>query len=66
MLSVNYCSRVEGSSLKILLQRCRNLKCLMMQQTNLKDEHVMAAEWDKATALQVAYTCSYSLVKMAA
>ena len=25
----------------------------MMQQTNLKDEHVMAAEWDKATALQV-------------
>ena len=25
----------------------------MMQQTNLKDEYVMAAEWDKATALQV-------------
>ncbi len=25
----------------------------MMQQTNLKDEHDMAAEWDKATALQV-------------
>jgi len=25
----------------------------MLQQTNLKDEHVMAAEWDKATALQV-------------
>lgn len=38
----------------------------MMQQTNLKDEHVMAAEWDKATALQVAYTCSFFLVKMAA
>jgi hypothetical protein len=27
----------------------------MMQQTNLKDEYVMAAEWDKATALQVKY-----------
>jgi hypothetical protein len=25
----------------------------MMQQTNLKDEYVTAAEWDKATALQV-------------
>lgn len=52
VLCVNYCSRVQGQSLKILLQRCRNLKCLMMQQTNLQNEHVMAAEWDKATALQ--------------
>ena len=56
VLCVNFCSRVEGSSLKILLQRCRNLKCLLMQQTNLKDEYVMAAEWDKATALQVSQT----------
>jgi len=51
VLCVNYCSRVEGASLKILLQRCRNLKCLMMQQTNLKNDNVMAAEWDKATNL---------------
>lgn len=53
VLCVNYCSRVEGASLKILLQRCRNLKCLMMQQTNLKNDNVMAAEWDKATNLTV-------------
>merc|ERR1719412_3367472 len=52
VLCVNYCARVEGGSLKILLQRCRNLKCLMMQQTNLKSENVLAAEWDKATNLQ--------------
>lgn len=52
VLCVNYCSRVQGASLKILLQRCRNLKCLMMKQTNLKNEHVQAAEWEKATALQ--------------
>lgn len=24
----------------------------MLQQTNLKNEHVLAAEWDKATELQ--------------
>ena len=53
VLCVNYCARVEGGSLKILLQRCRNLKCLMMQQTNLKSDNVLAAEWDKATNLQV-------------
>ena len=53
VLCVNYCARVEGASLKILLQRCRNLKCLMMQQTNLKSDNVLAAEWDKATNLQV-------------
>jgi len=52
VLCVNYCARVEGASLKILLQRCRNLKCLMMQQTNLKNDNVLAAEWDKATNLQ--------------
>jgi len=52
VLCVNYCARVEGASLKILLQRCRNLKCLMMQQTNLKNDNMMAAEWDKATNLQ--------------
>lgn len=52
VLSVSYCSRVQGASLKILLSRCRNLKCLMLQQTNLQSEHVMAAEWEKADQLQ--------------
>lgn len=52
VLNVNYCSRVKGSSLKILLQRCKNLKCLLLQQTSLESEHVMAAEWDKVTNLQ--------------
>lgn len=52
VLCVNFCARVTGSSLKILLQRCKNLKCLMMQQTSLQNEHVMAAEWEKADNLQ--------------
>ena len=52
VLCVNYCSKVNGSSLKILLQRCKNLKCLMLQQTSLQNDHVMAAEWEKAENLQ--------------
>ena len=60
VLCVNYCARVQGSSLKILLSRCRNLKCLMLQQTNLQSEHVMAAEWEKADQLQVSTTSAIS------
>lgn len=52
VLCVNYCSKVTGTSLKILLQRCKNLKCLMLQQTSLQNEHVIAAEWEKAENLQ--------------
>ena len=52
VLNVCYCSRVRGASLKILLQRCKNLRCLLLNQTNLESEHVMAAEWEKAEQLQ--------------
>ena len=52
VLCVNYCARVTGTSLKILLQRCKNLRCLMLQQTSLQNEHVMAAEWEKCDNLQ--------------
>ncbi|KAK8749299.1 hypothetical protein OTU49_015781, partial [Cherax quadricarinatus] len=31
-MAVNFCSKVNGSSLKILLNRCKKLKCLLMQQ----------------------------------
>eukprot|EP00095_Tigriopus_kingsejongensis_P008392 maker-scaffold9_size846264-snap-gene-3.9 protein:Tk08392 transcript:maker-scaffold9_size846264-snap-gene-3.9-mRNA-1 annotation:"f-box lrr-repeat protein 2-like isoformx1" len=52
VLNVNYCEKVKGASLKILLQRCKNLKCLLMQQTTLDSQNVMAADWEKATCLQ--------------
>jgi len=52
VMSVNFCPKVQGSCIKILLQRCKHLTCLMLQQTGLVGEHVMAAEWDKATSLR--------------
>jgi len=52
VLCVNYCSKIQGASLKILIQRCKFLRCLMLQQTNLTDENVMAVEWDKAQNLR--------------
>lgn len=50
-LAINFCAKVTGSSLKILLSRCRKLKCLLMQHTGLLNEHVMGVEWEK-TCLQ--------------
>lgn len=38
--------------MKILLQRCKHLTCLLLQQTGLVGESVTQAEWDKAVALQ--------------
>ncbi|KAG1708486.1 putative F-box/LRR-repeat protein C02F5.7 [Nymphon striatum] len=46
-LAINYCNKVTGSSLKILLARCKRLKCLLMQQCGLLDQHVMAVDWEK-------------------
>nr|CAG4643855.1 EOG090X03ZI [Lepidurus arcticus] len=50
-LAVTYCAKFNGSSLKILFQRCRKLRCLLMQQTGLQSDHVMSVEWEK-TQLQ--------------
>merc|ERR1719361_2080465 len=52
VLCVSYCPKVQGTSLKILLQRCKHLTCLLLQQTGLVGEQVSLAEWDKAAALQ--------------
>ena len=30
-LALNYCLRVKGSTLKVLIQRCKKLKALLMQ-----------------------------------
>lgn len=43
--------QVSGSCLKILLQRCKHLTCLLLQQTGLQGEQVSQAEWDKAASL---------------
>ena len=52
VLCVNYCAKVQGSTLKILIQRCKYLRCLQLQQTNLTADNMTAVEWEKAAALQ--------------
>lgn len=55
-LGLNFCSKFTGSSLQILLQKCKRLTSLMMQQTNLQDEHVMNVDWDKTSLRELDIT----------
>ncbi|XP_050069592.1 F-box/LRR-repeat protein 7 isoform X1 [Anopheles maculipalpis] len=52
-LAVNYCNKVVGSTLKALLARSKQLKCLLMNGTSLKSEYVMQAEWDKCSVQEL-------------
>ncbi|CAG0891352.1 unnamed protein product [Darwinula stevensoni] len=57
-LAMNYCSKVTGSSLKLLLQRSRKLRCLLMQQTSLKSEYVMSVDWEKTNIQELDITAT--------
>lgn len=55
-LGLNFCSKFTGSSLQILFTKCKRLTSLMMQQTNLQDEHVLNVEWDKTVLSELDIT----------
>ncbi|KAJ1360408.1 hypothetical protein KIN20_019369 [Parelaphostrongylus tenuis] len=46
-LCVNYCTKVTGTCLKLVLQRCRKLKCLFLAHTKLDNSTIKAIEWEK-------------------
>ncbi|OWF55061.1 uncharacterized F-box/LRR-repeat protein C02F5.7-like isoform X1 [Mizuhopecten yessoensis] len=45
-VALNFCLRVKGSSFKVLLQRCKKLKTLLLQHTGVIDQHMIAAPWE--------------------
>lgn len=55
-LGLSFCSKFTGSSLPILIQKCKRLTSIMMQQTNLQDEHVMVVEWEKTSLKELDIT----------
>lgn len=57
-LAVNFCAKVTGSSLKILLNRCKRLKSLLMQQCNLQDEFVKDAPWEQSAVSELDITAN--------
>lgn len=46
-LCVNYCTKVTGSCLKLVLQRCKYLKSLFLAHAKLDDKVMQNIEWEK-------------------
>ncbi|CAF3761946.1 unnamed protein product [Adineta steineri] len=44
-LALNFCTQVTGTSFKNLMNRCRKLKCLLLQNTGIQSEPIMAVNW---------------------
>ncbi|CAF2073103.1 unnamed protein product, partial [Rotaria magnacalcarata] len=44
-LALNFCVRVKGKSFKTLMNRCRKLTCLLLQNTGIQDETMVAVNW---------------------
>ncbi|GAU92075.1 hypothetical protein RvY_04208-2 [Ramazzottius varieornatus] len=55
-LCIKFCTKYTGTSLKTLLQRCRKLSCLLMEQTGIKSEHFQDAEWEKSRVSELDIT----------
>ncbi|CAF0749524.1 unnamed protein product [Rotaria sordida] len=43
--ALNFCTRVKGASFTNLLQRCKKLQCLLLQNTSIEDRAMLAADW---------------------
>uniref|UniRef100_A0A914ECN4 F-box domain-containing protein n=2 Tax=Acrobeloides nanus TaxID=290746 RepID=A0A914ECN4_9BILA len=46
-LCVNYCTKVTGSCLKLVLQRCKRLKSLFLAHASLENKYIQDVPWDK-------------------
>lgn len=55
-LGLNFCFKFTGSSLHMLLQKCKRLTSLILQQTNLQDEYVNQVDWDKTNLRELDIT----------
>lgn len=46
-MALNFCSRYKGYSLKTLLDRCKKLKSLLLQNTAIESEAIKNVEWNQ-------------------
>ncbi|CAF1546417.1 unnamed protein product, partial [Rotaria sordida] len=44
-LALNFCIRIRGTSFKNLMNRCTKLQCLLLQNTGIQDEAMVAVNW---------------------
>ncbi|CAF2993374.1 unnamed protein product [Rotaria sp. Silwood2] len=44
-LALNFCVRIRGTSFKTLMNRCARLQCLLLQNTGIQDDTMVAVDW---------------------
>jgi hypothetical protein len=57
-LCVNFCQQVTGSSFKVVMQRLKRLKSLLLEQTSLKNKHMLEVEWEKTQIQELNITAT--------
>ncbi|KAI7693027.1 F-box/LRR-repeat protein 7 [Sarcoptes scabiei] len=57
-LALNFCVKFTGSVLRVLFNRCKRLRSLLLQHTNLQDEHLMNVDWEKTSLSELDITAS--------
>lgn len=55
-LSLNFCLKVKGSSMKNLVYRCKKLRTLLLQHCSLEDQHMRAADWQNSRVSELDLT----------
>ncbi|CAF3411384.1 unnamed protein product [Rotaria sp. Silwood1] len=51
--ALNFCTRVKGASFTNLLQRCKKLQCLLLQNTGIEDKAILAADWASSSVTEL-------------
>lgn len=58
VVSLSFCQNVTGSCLRLLIQRCRGLRTLLMENTSLKSSHFMDANWERSAIEELNVTAT--------
>ncbi|MCP9265352.1 hypothetical protein DINM_020627 [Dirofilaria immitis] len=59
-LCINYCTKVTGSCLRLVLQRCKKLRSLLLAHTTLNNDTIKSIEWEK-TCIEELNICGTEL-----
>ncbi|KAL7670881.1 hypothetical protein ACOME3_005797 [Neoechinorhynchus agilis] len=51
-LSLSHCTHLKGAPLKVLMQRCQKLRCLILRNTGIENRHFSAVAWEDCQNLE--------------
>ncbi|CAH8572528.1 unnamed protein product [Dicrocoelium dendriticum] len=55
-VALNFCLNVKGSSFALLIANCTKVKTLLLEHCGLRDEYMMAAQWENSKICELDLT----------